>query len=692
MQLNDAKPPGLSGVFQVTVDFMPIQPNSGGTETNWLSAHSTFSGGGEMGALMRTIDWGKTPVGPVESWPGSLKTAIRILLECRLPMYIAWGKEFTQFYNDAYRPILGNKHPAAMGISAQETWTEIWNTIGPMWAEVWQGKSFGFDNFKLTIERFGYPEDCYFNFSYSPVPDDVGNVAGVLVTFIETTQTVLTQRQLQANADQLARIFENAPVGITVLRGPDLVYEFANDRYLELVDRRSVMGKPLRIALPELAGQGIYELLEQAYTTGKPYVGRPQMMLYRGQPPTLQECSFEVVYQPLPDEQGKIDGIVVIAFEVTEIVNAKREAELANRAKDEFLAMLGHELRNPLAPIVAALNLMRLRGISEADKERIVIERQVRHLVSLVDDLLDVSRLAQGKLTLKKERFELAQAVAQAVEQCSSLLEQQHHLLNIQVPSTGLTVEADPRRLAQVIANLLNNAAKYTDPGGEIAIAAERFKDEVLLRVTDTGKGIPADLLPKVFDMFYQEQQSVDRSQGGLGLGLAIVKNLVALHGGRVSAASAGRGHGSEFTVWLPLAAEALYSEEKLSSIGNPTDNNQLRILIVDDNVDAAEMLAASFTLYGHTIQVAHDGVEGLKVAQSFFPDIAVLDIGLPGMDGYELARRIRQLPGLSKIRLLAVSGYGQQEDRERSREAGFDLHLVKPVDVYELNTALFGE
>lgn len=204
LQLNDAKPPGLSGVFQVTVDFMPIQPNSGGTETNWLSAHSTFSGGGEMGALMRTIDWGKTPVGPVESWPGSLKTAIRILLECRLPMYIAWGKEFTQFYNDAYRPILGNKHPAAMGISAQETWTEIWNTIGPMWAEVWQGKSFGFDNFKLTIERFGYPEDCYFNFSYSPVPDDFGNVAGVLVTFIETTQTVLTQRQLQANADQLA--------------------------------------------------------------------------------------------------------------------------------------------------------------------------------------------------------------------------------------------------------------------------------------------------------------------------------------------------------------------------------------------------------------------------------------------------------------------------------------------------------
>ncbi|HEY9748997.1 MAG TPA: ATP-binding protein [Allocoleopsis sp.] len=642
-----------------------------------------------MGALMRTIDWAKTPVGPVENWPHSLKTAVRILLDCRLPMYIAWGEEFTQFYNDAYRPILGNKHPAAMGISAPETWPEIWSTIGPMWAEVWQGQSFGFDNFKLTIERFGYPEDCYFDFSYSPIPDDSGNVAGVLVTFSETTEKVLLERRLKADADRLTRIFEHAPVGIAVLNGPELVYEFVNEPYLELVDNRPVVGKPLRVALPELAGQGIYELLEQVYITGQPYIGRPQIRLKRGQPPTLQECFFEVVYQPLPDERGKTESIVVIAFEVTEIINAQREAELANRAKDEFLAMLGHELRNPLAPILTALNLMQLRGVSEVERERTIIERQARHLVALVDDLLDVSRLARSKLTLKKKRFELAEAITEAVEQCSPLLKQQQHQLDLQVPSTGLVVEADPRRLAQVIANLLNNAAKYTELGGKVAIRAERLADEVLLRVSDTGSGIDPELLPRVFDSFYQEQQSVDRSQGGLGLGLAIVKNLVELHGGRVSAASAGRDQGSEFSVWLPLASEP-EAEEIPEALPNPSQLRQFRILIVDDNYDGAEVLATSLSISGHIVQVAHDGLEGLEAAQSFLPDVAILDIGLPRLDGYELARQIRQLPELRQIRLLALSGYGQPEDRKRSQRAGFDVHLVKPVDLVELEAALF--
>jgi len=324
-------------------------------------------------------------------------------------------------------------------------------------------------------------------------------------------------------------------------------------------------------------------------------------------------------------------------------------------------------------------------------QERTVIERQVRHLVGLVDDLLDVSRLARGKLALKKQRFELAEAVSEAVEQCNPLLEQRHHKLSIQVATMGLAVEADPRRLAQVIANLLNNAAKYTEPGGTITILAERLENEVLLRVRDTGSGIDPQLLPQVFDLFYQEQQSVDRSQGGLGLGLAIVKNLVGLHGGRVSAASGGRGQGSEFSVWLPLALEAVQDQETFEVTSTPPQLGQLRILIVDDNIDNAELLAIALSLQGHTIQVAHDGLEGLEAVQSFLPDIAILDIGLPAMDGYELARRIRQLPALKEIRLLALSGYGQPEDRERSLKSGFDLHLVKPVDFVDLNAALVG-
>ena len=391
----------------------------------------------------------------------------------------------------------------------------------------------------------------------------------------------------------------------------------------------------------------------------------------------------------------------MIASDVTEQVLARNQldhlrqaAESANRAKDEFLAMLGHELRNPLSPILTALQLMKLRGSDASERERTVIERQVTHLTRLVDDLLDVSRIARGKVELKEEIVEIAEIVAKAIEIASPLLEQRTHTLDVHVQRTGLTVKGDSTRLSQVISNLLTNAAKYTAPGGHITIRTEGDDGEVVVRVRDTGMGITPEVLPRVFDLFVQERQAIDRSQGGLGLGLTIVRNLVERHGGTVSASSEGPGKGSEFVVRLPRASAGSVLEDApansaFSESVVPRQGNSPRVLVVDDSVDGAEMLAAALSAKGYDTRVAHDAPVALRIAADFRPDVAFLDIGLPVMDGYELAARLRELPDLNGMKLIALTGYGQESDRQKSREAGFDHHLVKPVDLLILESVL---
>jgi signal transduction histidine kinase/ActR/RegA family two-component response regulator len=373
---------------------------------------------------------------------------------------------------------------------------------------------------------------------------------------------------------------------------------------------------------------------------------------------------------------------------VREAEAARADAESASRAKDQFLAMLGHELRNPMAPIQTALQLMRLRGDTSAERERTVIERQVRHLMRLVDDLLDVSRIAQGKVDLKRERLGLADVIAKAIEQASPLIEQRRHSLDVQVPREALQVDGDPIRLAQIVANLLTNAAKYTEPGGRISVLAERSGEQVVLRVRDTGIGMATDMLPRIFDLFVQEPQGLERSQGGLGLGLTIVRSLVHMHGGTVSAHSDGPGHGSEFVIRFPAAGAG---DQAASTLPPPAVDvaHTLRVLVVDDNEDAAEMLVDALASKGYPTRHAHDGPTAIRVCQEFKPHAALLDIGLPVMDGYELADRLRQLPGMQALRLYAVTGYAQESDRERSRVAGFDRHFVKPLDVDVLDDVL---
>jgi PAS domain S-box-containing protein len=388
-------------------------------------------------------------------------------------------------------------------------------------------------------------------------------------------------------------------------------------------------------------------------------------------------------------EGGRIVRAWGTQRDVTAQVDAREQAEAASRAKDEFLAMLGHELRNPLSPILTALELMRLRGADMFQKERGVIERQVKHVVRLVDDLLDVSRMTRGKVALDEKLVEIADIVAAAIELASPLLEQRKHRLSIAVPR-GLVVRGDPVRLGQVFSNLLTNAAKYTPPEGTVTITAGRTGETIQVSVRDTGIGIGPHLLPRVFDLFVQEPQRIDRAAGGLGLGLAIVRSLVTLHGGAVAARSEGPGKGSEFTVTLPAAAAPG------AELGAPHEAAQdvqatagLRILVVDDNSDAAELLSDALGALGHVVSTAADGPTALRLLEEITPDVALLDIGLPVMDGYELARRIRALPRFGGMPLVAVTGYGQPADRSAALAAGFDEHLIKPVDLRALETTL---
>lgn len=364
---------------------------------------------------------------------------------------------------------------------------------------------------------------------------------------------------------------------------------------------------------------------------------------------------------------------------------ARVRAEEATRAKDEFLAMLGHELRNPLTPIVTALHLLRLKHPSSRELD--IIDRQVAALARLVEDLLDVSRIASGKIELRREPVEFAEIATRAIEMSSPILEKKQQHLTVQIAASGLALNADPSRLAQVFGNLLTNAAKYSDPGKEISVIATREGSNLQVRVRDQGIGMAPEMTARVFDLFVQHRQAVDRAQGGLGLGLAIVKSLVELHGGTVVAHSEGENRGSEFVVTLPIAVEEQAKPEHRAVLPREPSPacTGMRVLVVDDNDDATSMLSAALSACGHTVRTAADGPTALQVAREFRPQVAILDIGLPVMDGYELADRLRQPDADRSMRLIALTGYGQTQDKERSLRAGFTAHLVKPVSIDRL-------
>ncbi len=384
--------------------------------------------------------------------------------------------------------------------------------------------------------------------------------------------------------------------------------------------------------------------------------------------------------------------VVVAHVNVTERRRAEDALREADRRKDEFLATLAHELRNPLAPIRNALQILRLSPDREAHEQaRTLMERQLGQMVRLVDDLLDVSRISQGKLELRKKRVPVDEVLRSAVETSRPVIDRMGHELTVRLPDQTITVDADMTRLAQVFSNLLNNSAKYMDRGGRIWLTVERQGSDVLVSVKDAGIGIAADQLPHLFRMFSQVGSALERSQGGLGIGLTLVKQLVEMHGGRIEARSDGPGKGSEFVVRLPVVVEASGAPISDERDEPTTPTSSLRILIVDDNPDGADSLAMLLRIMGNDIRTAYDGQEGLEVAGAFRPDVALFDIGLPKLDGYQACRRIREQPWGKNVVLIAMTGWGQEEDRRRSHEAGFDRHMVKPVDPQELMELLAG-
>jgi signal transduction histidine kinase len=363
--------------------------------------------------------------------------------------------------------------------------------------------------------------------------------------------------------------------------------------------------------------------------------------------------------------------------EMARAVAARREAEQANQTKDQFLAVLGHELRNPLAPALTALELMKARDANVFRREREVLERQVAHMARLVNDLLDVSRLARGKVQLTKRHVELREAVDRAVDMARPLIVHHHHDLQVSVPATGLVVHADIDRIVQVLSNLLTNAAKYTPAEGHLWLTASRSDGWVVVTCEDDGPGIAADLVPTLFNPFAQGPRTLDRHEGGLGLGLALARTFTELHGGTIRVESRGSERGTRFIVTLPLDSAAAVGAREMSVVRVPPVAAQ-RILIVDDNLDACDMLRVALTDAGHVVTTAGDGARAIAIASEFRPDTAVLDIGLPGMDGYELAARLRTAH--PRIRLIALTGYGQAADRQAAAAAGFDAHCAKPI------------
>ncbi len=507
---------------------------------------------------------------------------------------------------------------------------------------------------------------------------------GWIEAITDVTEQRLVQESLRENRSALQSFYDSSPfvMGLVELDGDSIIFLSANQALAD-----SLGTTPERMANRRAEKFGSPEevrLWLQSYRRAQ-REGAPVQIEYEHPTPGGNRWYRATVAFTGENEKPRFS---FLAEEITEQRRAAEALREANRSKDEFLAMLGHELRNPLSPIVTALQLLKPRSDGPSEKALEIVERQVQYLIRLVDDLLDVSRITRGTIQIKKRLLRLQDVVAQGAEIAMPLVEQRRHHLEVHLPSSELRLNGDEGRLAQVVSNLITNAAKYTDPGGRITIEARRQGAELVLTVRDSGIGISAEVLPHVFDMFTQERQAADRSRGGLGIGLTIVRNLVELHGGTVQAESKGLGKGSEFIVRLPLATEEPVAIDS-SSAADPVTGARQRILVVDDNEDALELLAEVLRNAGHLVTTAKDGPTALKIMKTFVADVAILDIGLPVMDGYELAGRLRAELGKQLPRLIALTGYGQDSDRARAKQAGFAQHLTKPVDGGRLLGAL---
>ena len=493
-------------------------------------------------------------------------------------------------------------------------------------------------------------------------------------------------RALKDSEGRLHALFANAAVGIAEL-SPDGRFALVNDALCRILGepRERLLSAPMQDVTHAEDRDDVEDLLRRLMKGELETFAGERRFLRRDGGTIWVKLSITVAR----DESRLPRGVAVIE-DVTERKHAEEDLREADRRKDEFLATLAHELRNPLAPIRNSLHIFRMVGIKDPAVERVagMMERQVEHMVRMVDDLLEVSRISRGKIELRKERVELAGVLRNAVDASLPLMEAAKHKFSVDLPEQSLPLEADPVRLAQVFANLLNNAAKYTPAGGEIALSVGAENGMAVIGVRDNGEGIPPGMLNRVFNMFTQVNTGV-RAQGGLGIGLTLARTLVHLHGGTIEAYSEGHGKGCQFTVRLPLAAPERVAPARSAPAASPQPLQLKRVLVVDDNRDAADSLGMLLQFLGAEVMVVHDGRSALEALKTFKAGVILLDIGMPGMNGLEVARRVREDPGHGAVTLVALTGWGQREDRRRTHEAGFDYHLVKPADVGTLQNIL---
>ena len=548
-----------------------------------------------------------------------------------------------------------------------------------------------------VVDAAGHSEQRFIDRTYSRLSTG----EHILAIGTDVTDSVRKRDRLRADVvraeHRLHTQFMQAPVAVSVVTGPRFVYEHANPLYLEMIGRTAIVGRSMFEVFPELPPTApVFAMLETILTTGQPYRADELCVPIdrgRGGP---EDTYFKFSCQPIRGESGAVDAIMTVAVDVTAQVSARqrseelaRELRAADQRKDEFLAMLAHELRNPMAAVSTAISLLeQVEGDPERSaKYRDTARRQMTNLVRLVDDLLDVSRITRGKIELRCAELDLAAIVQQALSATRPAFEARGHELATTLASGGFRMSGDATRLEQIVVNLLTNAAKYTDPNGRVDVHLTRERSatgtQAVLRVRDSGRGIPPDMLDRVFDLFVQVTPSIDRRTGGLGLGLTLVKRLAEMHGGSVSATSAGPGTGSEFVVRLPLLDRVgVGTPRYLEAIDAPAAQSR-RILLVEDADDVRDTLSAYLRGLGHEVHVARDGVEGVARIAELHPDVAFVDIGLPLLDGFEVARRARA--GSRPPYLVALTGYGGEDARTQAREAGFDLHLTKPVDLATL-------
>lgn len=534
-----------------------------------------FAGPGEMRELCRAVDWSGTPLGPVSGWPISLRTTVANILASRFPMFLWWGPELIQIYNDAYRPSFGpgERHVRALGARGREFWTEIWHLVGAEVEQVMAGGPATWHEDQLVpIERNGHIEDVWWTYSYGPAFDDEGRVNGVLVVCQETTGRVQMDRELQAVSKQveverarLSDVFQQSPSFIAVLRGPPYVFEMVNEAYYQLVGHRELLGRPVFEALPEARGQGFEKLLDGVVSTGVPFVGQSSpIMLARtaGAPP--EERLLDFVYLPLVGGDGSRIGVIAHGVDVTEHVRARQEseharaeAEAANRSKAEFLAVMSHELRTPLNAIGGYAEIIELgiRGpVTEEQREDLArIRRSQRHLLGLINDVLNYARVEASAV-----RYEISDVpVHETLVACDTLTAPQRRAKALTLSYAGspstLMIRADAERVQQIVLNLLTNAIKFTGTGGHLTLMAERDGELVRITVADTGRGIALEQIGKIFEPFVQVDSRLTRTHEGIGLGLAISRDLARGMGGDLTAESA-LGVGSTFTLELPAA------------------------------------------------------------------------------------------------------------------------------------------